>query len=53
MTMTKIYRGIEVTKNWSPSNYAGTLDHFCIINGKTYRSPSWDNLKKTIRKKLK
>jgi hypothetical protein len=51
MTTIRIYRGIEVTQSYSPSNFGGTNDFFCIINGKAYRSPSWANLKKTIRKK--
>jgi hypothetical protein len=51
MTTIRIYRGIEVTQSYSPSNFGGTNDFFCIINGKAYRSPSWDNLKKTIRNK--
>ena len=50
MTTIKIYRGIEVTGFYSPSTRQS--DYFCIINGKKYSSPSWDNLKKTIKKKL-
>lgn len=52
MTKIRTYRGIEVTQSYSPSNFAGTNDFFCIINGKIYRSPSWDNLKKTIKKTI-
>jgi len=51
MTTIRIYRGIEVTQSYSPSNFGGTNDFICIINGKAYRSPSWANLKKTIRNK--
>ena len=51
MTTIRTYRGIEVTQSYCPSNFGGTNDFFCIINGKVYRSPSWDNLKKTIRNK--
>jgi len=50
MTTTKNYRGIEVTGFYSPST--SKSNYFCIINGKMYSSPSWDNLKKTIKKKL-
>jgi hypothetical protein len=53
MITTKIYKGIQVTHSYCPSNVGGTIDFFCIINGKTYRSPSWSNLKKTINKKIK
>ena len=53
MITTRIYKGIEVTFSYCPSNVGGTVDFFCIINGKTYRSPSWTNLKKTINKKIK
>ena len=52
MIITKTYRGIQVTQSYSPSNVAGTIDFFCHINGKIYRSSCWANLKKTIQKKL-
>jgi hypothetical protein len=50
MTTIKIYRGIEVTQFYAPSTRKS--DYSCIINGKMFSSPSWDNLKKTIKKKL-
>ena len=52
MITTKIYRGIKVTMSYCPSNIGGTIDYYCHINGKIYRSPSWDNLKKAIRRRL-
>jgi len=52
MITTRIYRNIKVTMSYCPSNVGGTIDYYCHINGKIFRSPSWDNLKKAIRRRL-
>ena len=52
MITTRIYREIKVTMSYCPSNVGGTIDYYCHINGKIFRSACWDNLKKAIRRRL-
>lgn len=48
---TKEYRGLTIYQSWNPSNYHGTISHTVTLpNGVSHSSPSWDNLKKKIRK---
>lgn len=49
----KEYKGAECTMAWTPSNYAGTIKYTAVINGQSFSSASWDNLKKQIHKASK
>ncbi len=48
----KMYNGIKVVKTWIPSNFVGTVCYTATVNGKSFQSADWGNLKKKIRKNL-
>ena len=49
--ITAPYMGIEITKGWISSNYAGTVRHYATLpNGQIVTSPVRKHLTKRIKK---